>query len=442
MTDPILSIRDLEGNLLTSLDFGTINAGEYSPIIECRLWNDYEGIGSIVATNVTIKLVNEEGLEEGQIIEEALAEYKVGKEGDTATPERIDSNWKPLGRGFPLEADDIPSNTYRTVFLRIRVPAGVETAGFSLGLSIYYGGVIKTKVLPCIERDGVINGFDATLVGSSLTVTPGKAFLSPYLIETVNPATLILAEDNYVYLLPSGDIIKDAALSEGCLPLYYVDSEFNVFDLRTLFNDNIKIPFLNTTQEIIRKGMVVYPFEGGISLNQIEKSKNWVGIAEHDILPGQSGFVVIRGKTEALAVAPVNPGDMLVCAPSFSISDITGKEGLTVGGVFTGEEVNYIIKITTEGVPDETPDLFKFSNDGINWSEEMGVSTDWVELNNGIKVKFSSLTDWVVDDTWEFTASSTGAAGYLKSEIEPACGEVVAKSISDLDTNGLVDVVI
>ena len=37
----------------------------------------------------------------------------------------------------------------------------------------------------------------------------------------------------------------------------------------------------------------------------------------------------------------------------------------------------------------------------------MEVSTDWVELNNGIKVKFSSLTDWVVDDTWEFTASST-----------------------------------
>ena len=81
--------------------------------------------------------------------------------------------------------------------------------------------------------------------------------------------------------------------------------------------------------------------------------------------------MVIRGKTEALAVAPVNPGDMLVCAPSFSISDITGKEGLTVGGVFTGEEVNYIIKITTEGVPDETPDLFAFSNDGVNWSEEM-----------------------------------------------------------------------
>ena len=64
MADPILSIRDLEGNLLTGLDFGTINAGEYSSIIECKLWNDYEGIGSIVATNVTIKLVNEEGLEE------------------------------------------------------------------------------------------------------------------------------------------------------------------------------------------------------------------------------------------------------------------------------------------------------------------------------------------------------------------------------------------
>ena len=39
----------------------------------------------------------------------------------------------------------------------------------------------------------------------------------------------------------------------------------------------------------------------------------------------------------------------------------------------------------------------------------------------------------MVDDTWEFTASSTGTAGYLKRENEAVCGEVVAKSISDLD---------
>ncbi len=317
MADPILSIRDLGDNLLAELDFGTINAGEYSSIIECRIWNDYENIGSLVATNVTIKLVNEEGLEEGQIIEEALAEYKVGKEGDTATPERIDTNWKPLGRVFPLEAGDIQSNTYRTIFLRIRVPAGIETAGFSLGLSIYYGGTIKTKVIPCIERDGIINGFDATLAGSSLTITQGKAFLSPYLIEIITSSTLALRTgDNYIYLLPSGEIINDAILPDaGCLPLYYVDSELNIFDLRTLFNDNIKIPFLNNTQDIIRKGMVVYPFEGGISPNQIEKAKNWIGITEHDILPNRSGFVVIKGKTKALAVAPVNSGDMLACAP-------------------------------------------------------------------------------------------------------------------------------
>lgn len=317
MADPILSIRDLEDNLLTGLDFGTINAGEYSSIIECRIWNDYENIGSLVATNVTIKLVNEEGLEEGQIIEEALAEYKVGKEGDTATPQRIDSSWKPLGRGFPLEVGDIQSNTYRTIFLRIRVPAGIETAGFSLGLSIYYGGTIKTKVIPCIERDGIINGFDTTLAGSSLTITPGKAFLSPYLIEIItSPILALRMGDNYIYLLPSGEIINDAILPEGCLPLYYVDSNFNIFDLRTFFNsDNIKIPFLNTTQDIIRKGMVVYPFEGGISPNQIEKAKNWIGITEHDILPNRSGFVVIKGRTKALAVAPVNSGDMLACAP-------------------------------------------------------------------------------------------------------------------------------
>lgn len=442
MADPILSLRDLEGNLLTGLDFGTINAGEYSPVIECRLWNDYENVGSIVATNVNIKLVNEEGLEEGQIIEEALAEYKVGKEGDTAIPERVDNNWKPLGRGFPLEAGDIPPGTYRTIFLRIRVPAGIETADFSLGLSIYYGGTIKTKVIPCIENNGIINGFDATLNGSSLIITPGKAFLSPYLVETLNQVTLIMEANNCIYLSPSGDITKNTILPEDCLPLYYVDGEFNLFDLRILFNNNIKISFLNTTQNIIRKGMVVSPYEEGISSNKIEKAKNWVGIAEQDILPGQSGFVVIRGETKALAVAPINPGDILVCAPSFSISDITGKEGLTIGGVFTGEEVDYIIKITTEGVPGETPDLFKFSNDNINWSEEMEVSTDWVELNNGIKIKFNSLTDWVIDDTWEFTVSFTGTAGYLKSGDEIECGEMVAKSLNSSIIDGLIDVII
>lgn len=429
MADPILSIRDLEDNLLTGLDFGTINAGEYSSIIECRLWNDYDGIGSIVATNVTIKLVNGEGLEEGQIIEEALAEYKVGKEGDTATPERIDTSWKPLGRGFPLEAGDIQPNTYRTVFLRIRVPAGIETAGFSLGLSIYYGGTIKTKVIPCIERDGVVTGFDATLNGSSLTITPGKAFLSPYLIEAGSIAFTV--EENYIYLLPSGEIISDTLLPDGCLPLYYV-KDYNVFDLRTFFDDNIKVPLLNNTLEIIRKGAVVCLTE---DIYPEEKAKNWIGIVEHDILPNKSGFIVVRGKTKALAFAPVNPGDTLVCAPSFNVSNLT-KEGLTIGGIFPGGEVDFIIKITTDG----EPDLFKFSNDGVNWSEELEVSTDWIELNNGIKIKFNSL-DWELDDTWEFTVTFLGL-GYLKSEENLSCGEIVGKALESLTVDGLTDIII
>ena len=34
MSDPILSIRDLEGNLLTSLDFGTISRGIFNNRIQ------------------------------------------------------------------------------------------------------------------------------------------------------------------------------------------------------------------------------------------------------------------------------------------------------------------------------------------------------------------------------------------------------------------------
>ena len=82
------------------------------------------------------------------------------------------NHWERL----PLEAGDIQSNTYRTVFLRIEFRQ-VETAGFPWGYQ-FITGYDKNKVLPCIERDGVINGFDATLNGSSLQLPRESIFIS------------------------------------------------------------------------------------------------------------------------------------------------------------------------------------------------------------------------------------------------------------------------
>ncbi len=161
MASPLLSLRNVDGSEITSIDFGTVNAGEVSGTVEIRVWNDYGGAnGSDEAQNVGIKVLDANGQEQGDLVEEAWLEYRVGKNDDTAYPALVENDWKPLGKGFYAELGSIQSNTYRTLFLRLRVPPGEASGTIDFMLSPFYkpAYAVVDDVLYKLVDDGIVSG--------------------------------------------------------------------------------------------------------------------------------------------------------------------------------------------------------------------------------------------------------------------------------------------
>lgn len=154
----MLSLRDPQGNEITSLDFGEIVPGQASDIIELRVWNDFGGQnGSDEARDVSLRVVNEQEEEAGDVVEMGWVECKVGSPDDTAFP-LVFSEWQPIGRGRYPELGSIQSNTFRTVYLRLRVPPGA--AGAQSFYIIPFAGTPSIpidRVLYELSEDGVIS---------------------------------------------------------------------------------------------------------------------------------------------------------------------------------------------------------------------------------------------------------------------------------------------
>ena len=137
MAYPLLSLCDTSNIEIESIDFGIVGATGYSSEIELRVWNDYGAVeGSTTAYNVLAKLLNEDNEELGDPITQKWVEYKIGKAGDTATPEHIDTEWSVMGINSYPSLGTIQQNTYRTLYLRLHAPVGVSTEELTLNLSL------------------------------------------------------------------------------------------------------------------------------------------------------------------------------------------------------------------------------------------------------------------------------------------------------------------
>jgi hypothetical protein len=79
MALPYLEIRDISNATISLLAFGTILGGQLSEVQAIRLWNDYGGTNnSDSASNVGLRVANEDGEEEGDLVENRWLEYKIG----------------------------------------------------------------------------------------------------------------------------------------------------------------------------------------------------------------------------------------------------------------------------------------------------------------------------------------------------------------------------
>ncbi len=206
MALPYLEIRDISNATIALLAFGTILGGQYSEIQAIRIWNDYGGTNnSDSASNVGLRVANEDGEEEGDLVENRWLEYKIGETVDTADPSLIETAWKPLGKNFYAELNNIQKNTFRTVYLRLRSPLGVSSSSYTFHLSPFYGVQISyvDELLAELAGNGIVNyqgnedisgfrwGYDITALDlPTVAIAEGEALFSGgYLLTDLTVVT-------------------------------------------------------------------------------------------------------------------------------------------------------------------------------------------------------------------------------------------------------------
>lgn len=83
----------------------------------------------------------------------------------------------------------------------------------------------------------------------------------------------------------------------------------------------------------------------------------------------------------------------------------TGLDDLATSGDYTGTTTTtYRVEIQTAG----TPDKFRWSDsDGETWNvQNIDVTTDVIDLNNGVQIQFSNTTGHTANDYWQFDVST------------------------------------
>ena len=120
MAYPNLILLDNLGNLVTEIDFGTVNAGAYSNEIELRVYN----LGTVTCYNVSAKLLNENNEEAGDPIIQKWIEYK------------IDDEWISMGINSYPRLGTIQPNNYKTIFPEAKSPVGVSTGNVTIKISL------------------------------------------------------------------------------------------------------------------------------------------------------------------------------------------------------------------------------------------------------------------------------------------------------------------
>jgi hypothetical protein len=194
MALPYLEIRDTSNATIEYLEFGAILAGQVSDIQTIRIWNDYNSsFFSDPAYNSGLRVLDEDGEEDGDLVENCWLEYRVGETVDTADPSLIETSWKPLGKNNCAELSVLPSNTFRTVYLRLRAPAGVSSTSYTFHLSPFYGAQISyvDELLAELAGNGIVNyqgnddisgfrwGYDVTALDlPTIAIAEGEALFS------------------------------------------------------------------------------------------------------------------------------------------------------------------------------------------------------------------------------------------------------------------------
>lgn len=137
---PKLSFRTTTGGLVSTHDFGNVDAGSFSPDSsgwEVRLYNDYDGDGRDAATSVKINVRGSSGGTDEVWCEQHWVEAKSNGCSTGITDDAM-TVFQPIGTNSPMGVGDISSEEYRTLKIRVNAPNSAEEQNVSLQLIAVY----------------------------------------------------------------------------------------------------------------------------------------------------------------------------------------------------------------------------------------------------------------------------------------------------------------
>jgi len=222
--EPKIIITDTDDVEKTTHDFSSGNAGAFLPDsvgIEIRVWNDQAVEGRITATNVKFNVRDSGGGFTEEWVKRHWVEAKsngTGGDGEGIVDDAM-TEFQPIGLNKPLECGDIPSNTYRTVYLRLRIPtsgiSGVKACEFTVevqnpasSISVEFTEVGQNCLV--YDPDGCgevsINGEDASLLDIEKLVAYINS-IRVYHGSAIQYDVSALDDDDYkLYIDTSGDL--------------------------------------------------------------------------------------------------------------------------------------------------------------------------------------------------------------------------------------------
>jgi hypothetical protein len=144
MAAPLLTFTDTTSSTITNLNFGNVDAGNYSSVLPILVWNNLNGsytLSSMSNTTITSVTLNGLGQHAGdyvsngqQIVDSELLQVS----GDSI-------NWTPVGgantaviNGATGTISGQPGGDYALVYLRLNAPTNVTAGAVSFYIRINY----------------------------------------------------------------------------------------------------------------------------------------------------------------------------------------------------------------------------------------------------------------------------------------------------------------
>jgi len=276
MALPVAGFYTTGGVVITTHDFGSVEAGEFKPDStgwKVLLYNNYGSTESDDMTSVKVSIRDTDGGTDEIWTYQHWNEIK-SSSGSTGIVDDAQTVFTPVGKNKELCCGDIPSGEYRTLYARCNPPtdAAEQNVDFQLRVTFQQPATSIAKWITDPKNNGIISS-----TGSPFSVSTGGSTggTIPY------SGGYALIDSNEIYYGSSGSY-SIATTNDGTFTLYLGESG----------------TFSETTGALTNSQLVIAQFTStGGNCNSVEDRRVYIAS-------------LLAGTTEAMPTEPLIPGSL------------------------------------------------------------------------------------------------------------------------------------